>query len=343
MDELIRKMRQRQPPSWGDLRERRVLGRVEAEIPRRRRRRRVRVSAAISAVAAAAALAAFLVITSDRADRPERRLAAGASGGAKLRTFGIKLPDGSQAFVHDAGQIELKQNEAGALWVRQRRGTVRYEVRPRSRRAFVVQAGVARVRVVGTIFSVTLEREHVVVTVERGKVAVERGEQRALLGAGDKIRISSTKPTAPAPASQPAAVPVAGGKARHPRRRASPTLEELMSQVDAARKRGDLDRAARLIEQIIRSHAGDRRMAVVLFTQGRIDQARGRFRAAARAFGRCRSRFPGGSLAEDALAEQANALRAAGSKEQASAAARRYLSRYPGGIHRRRMREILRR
>jgi outer membrane protein assembly factor BamD (BamD/ComL family) len=81
---------------------------------------------------------------------------------------------------------------------------------------------------------------------------------------------------------------------------------------------------------------------VVLFTQGRIEQARGRFHAAALAFGRCWSRFPRGSLAEDALAEQAGALRAAGIQEQAAAAARQYLSRYPRGIHRRRMREILR-
>jgi len=343
MDELIRKMRQRRLPNWDDLRERRVLGRVEVEIPRRRRRRRVRAAAAISA-AAAAFLVAFVVITSDRTDRHERRLVAGVSDAAP-DTFSIELPDGSRAFVHDAGQIELEQNEEGALWVRQRRGTVRYKVRPRRRRAFVVQAGPARVRVMGTIFSVTLEREHVVVTVERGKVAVEQGEQRALLGAGDEIRVSSSKSSDSAPAaSQPAGAQVSRqDRGRRPARRTAPPLENLMGQVDAARRKGDLDRAARLIEQIIRSHVDDRRMAVVLFTQGRIEQARGRFRAAARAFGRCWTRFPRGSLAEDALAEQAGALRAAGSKELASAAAQRYLSRYPRGIHRQRMKEILRR
>jgi transmembrane sensor len=329
-------MRERQLPGWDDLRERRVLGRVEAEIPRRRRRqRRIRAAAAISAIAAAA-LVAFLVITSDRAEQREQRPAAGPSSIAS-----VQLPDGSQAFVHDAGQIAFKQRDDGALWVRQRRGTVRYRVRPRPRhRGFVVQAGPARVSVVGTIFSVSMEPGHVAVKVERGKVAVERGKRRALLGAGDEIRISSSEPAA----SPPSSAPVSGqtGRARPPERRSRPTLEALMGQVDAARRKGDLDRAARLVEQIIRNHAGDRRMAVVLFTQGRIEQARGRFRAAARAFGRCWTRFPGGSLAEDALAGQAGALRAAGSKERASAAARRYLSRFPRGIHRHRMKEILR-
>jgi transmembrane sensor len=343
MDELIRKMRERRLPGWDNLRERRVLDHVEAEIPRRRRHRRVRAAAALAAIAAAA-LVAFLVITFDGADQKEQRPAAGPSSIAS-----VQLPDGSQAFVHDARQIEFEQRDDGALWVRQRRGTVRYRVRPRPRRrGFVVQAGPARVRVVGTIFSVSMEPGHVAVKVERGRVAVERGKRRALLGAGDeiRIRISSSRPSEPAPAaSQPSSAPVSGHtrRARRPGRRTRPTLEALMDQVDAARRKGDLDRAARLIEQVIRNHAGDRRMAVVLFTQGRIEQARGRFRAAARAFGRCWTRFPRGSLAEDALAGQAGALRAAGSQERASAAARRYLSMYPRGIHRRRMKEILRR
>jgi transmembrane sensor len=88
---------------------------------------------------------------------------------------------------------------------------------------------------------------------------------------------------------------------------------------------------------MIASYPGDPRLASALFTLGRVERARGKHAAAAEAFARCHKVAPHGSLAEDALAEEAVSWRSAGDGARAKAAAQRYMKLHPGGAHAARM------
>jgi TolA-binding protein len=91
----------------------------------------------------------------------------------------------------------------------------------------------------------------------------------------------------------------------------------------------------------LQRHPDDTRAALAQFVLGRVQSAQGAHRDAARAFAACLAREPSGSLAEDALAELARAHSRAGERAEAVAAAQRYLSSYPRGVHQRAMRELV--
>ena len=80
-----------------------------------------------------------------------------------------------------------------------------------------------------------------------------------------------------------------------------------------------------------------RMVARALFTLGRVERSRGRHAAAAEAFARCYKVAPHGSLAEDAVAEEAASWKSAGDNARAKMAAKRYLDLHPAGAHAARM------
>lgn len=79
-------------------------------------------------------------------------------------------------------------------------------------------------------------------------------------------------------------------------------------------------------------HASDPRAPLAAFALGRVllDEL-GNPREAAEAFARAERLDPGGSLAEDALARQVEALSRAGESDAAHTAAQRYVERFPAG------------
>ena len=87
------------------------------------------------------------------------------------------------------------------------------------------------------------------------------------------------------------------------------------------------------------AHPHDPRAAAALFTLGRVEAARGRWQAAA-AFDCSATARAGGPLADDALAEGAQAWHAAGVVDRARADARAYLAAHPGGLHAPAMRRL---
>lgn len=117
-------------------------------------------------------------------------------------------------------------------------------------------------------------------------------------------------------------------------------VEDLLRRVDNARRSGNNSEAARMLRKIISGASKDPCVTTALFTLGRVETARGRHVAAARAFRRCRRMTPYGSLAEDALAAEAQALKAAGRSAAAQKVAQKYLRRYPQGTHVKKMRSI---
>jgi transmembrane sensor len=351
------------PVPWDEVRQRRVLARVEATVAARagERRRRRWLAGAVASVAAAAGL--VLALAWPRAGDPAHAVPglAGAPvddatdpGHAGLAASPsipwvawpeLRLPDRSVAQLRHGARVDVDVQQADLVRLRQHGGEVRYEVAPDRTRAFVVEAADVEVRVVGTIFTVALADDppRVTVAVERGLVAVVQGEREARLRAGDRLSLeldATATPDASATANDVVVVE-AGEPTSRPSRPSGPSVDALLADADAARAGGDLARAAAALSELVRRHGSDPRAYSAYFQLGKVERARGRHAAAAAAFVRCWKRSPRGPLAEDARAEAAESWHAAGREAEARAAAEGYLARHPGGTHHARMQSLL--
>ncbi len=364
------KLRSALEPAWSEVREQRLLGRIAEGRRQGAHRRRRRMLLATGAFVAAGVAAVTVV-----AVRHAGQLAA--SGAPRLT-----LADGSEATLTSDGNVQIEEQTAGRVRLRQRAGAARYVVRHDPAREFVVRADDVTVRVRGTIFSVALRADTVAVSVERGRVQINQtGTLGGFLGppattplglaqlrqrddhlrtrdlvAGESLSVPAHAPPNPPeaapelPAAAPAvAAPEAARAAPEPPRPAprwakpSPVnarAPDLLARADAARAAGQPEDAARSLQAFLAAHPRDPRAAAALFTLGRVETGRGRWQAAASAFDRSAAARAGGPLAEDALAEGAQAWHAAGVVDRARADARAYLAAHPGGLHAAAMRRL---
>ncbi|PZP94066.1 MAG: iron dicitrate transport regulator FecR [Variovorax paradoxus] len=113
----------------------------------------------------------------------------------------IALADGSQITLDTASAVRvawhLRSREAALL-----QGRARFDVAHDRLRAFTVDAGSARVRVLGTVFDVQRRQGEVRVSVLRGLVQVQGSGQPAqpwLLHPGERLRIVGATPAQPEP------------------------------------------------------------------------------------------------------------------------------------------------
>ncbi|MBK4998159.1 DUF4880 domain-containing protein [Pseudomonas sp. S31] len=108
-----------------------------------------------------------------------------ATGIAEQRE--VTLADGSQLTLDADSRLLVRYNsqERHLLLLR---GRAIFTVQRDSRRPFLVEAGLARVRVLGTRFVVERLPEQVQVSVERGRVQVDSDTAQALLEAGQVVR-----------------------------------------------------------------------------------------------------------------------------------------------------------
>lgn len=251
---------------------------------------------------------------------------------------------GSRVLIHDRARIEIENESAEEIAVRQDRGTVRYEVNPRARQQFTVRARGVEIAVLGTIFTVDTTPERVGVSVERGRVRIVGGRRSLELGPGEELAVRPVDEDVAAPgeiASPPPGLhprPAPSGS-RSPR--VVTSAADLLEQADEARTAGELTRSAERLQALIDTHPRDRRVPIALFSLGQVERARHRHAAAASAFFRCFERSGAGPLAEDALAEAAIAYAQAGQIERAGRQAEAYLARYPNGLHASRMRGLV--
>lgn len=119
------------------------------------------------------------------------------------------------------------------------------------------------------------------------------------------------------------------------------SAQDLMRAADAARLSGHPGRAVPYLERITRDHAADSRAPLAAFTLGRIYLSQlAQPARAARAFAVTRRLAPGGPLASDALAREAEAALACGERSRAAALAFEYLERYPEGKRRQAMQRL---
>lgn len=361
MNELLERARVEMQPAWDELREARVLARVqEARLPAASD-----WTASFKLALGAAALAAAgvgvvwklqsgvtgateatgaIAVPMATASRSESALAvpsnAAAAEPAKPSLWA--LADGSNAYLSAGAEVVAVEQSRQVVRLEQRLGSVRYEVRPDSDRRFTVLSHGVEVRVVGTAFSVAVEAGAVQVSVERGRVAVTNGAREVDLAAGESLRVARVEgtPTAPPTAIFPSP-PALSVENREGALRPAEAVAGLLEQADAARARGDQASAERAFATIVAQYPQDARAQSAAFSMGRLQRARGNFAGAAGTFKALRQKVPNGPLAEDASAEEANAWALAGQLTLSRSAAEQYIKRYPQGAHASRMQRLL--
>lgn len=269
----------------------------------------------------------------------------------------LRLKDGSRALALKAKtQLILIEDSSDRLRLGLEAGAARFEVEPQTPgRSFEVDAGVALVQVIGTIFEVEHQEGGVVVRVIEGTVRVNHHERQRVLRAGDVATfeaLAALKPVEPAP---PKEVKLRAGQGGKPAREwlslakagsfeqaaqhveQSPwavknSPEELMLAADALRYTGKHQAALGYLERVERDHAKDPRASRAAFTRGLILLKNlAKPKQAAAAFAAARAHAPKSALAQDALAREVEALARAQEKTLAQARAREYLRLYPEG------------
>jgi TolA-binding protein len=339
----------RESVEWDPVTERRVLQRVLGARRRPARSRPRRLLLATVAAAACVAVLSILYLNEELREVPVQRAITVPTRvvdeGPIEQPASLTFADGSIATMLGVAQVEIAEQSSALIALAQRSGRVRYEVAHDPFRDFVVRALDVEVRVVGTLFVVEVAGDAVTVAVEQGTVEVTRDRNGVRLIAGEELRLTTR-----ARARRDGRDSGAGDGVAAPRRPAvdragdpdpPPSFESLLRRADRARRLGNASVAAEALEQLARSYPRDGRIVSVLFTLGKVEASRGRHLHAARAFRRCWRAAPRGTLAEDALVEEAGSWRRVGRSEDARAAARRYLERFPAGPYAARMRDII--
>jgi transmembrane sensor len=332
-------------PPWDALRERRVLAKVVAQ------RRSPRAHGARWAIASAAMMAmALAVVIAVRSRSASSHMAPTPAASSQEST--MALADGSRAVLLREAAVQVEDQRADRVRIVQTYGVVRYEVRPDPSREFTVRARGTLVRVRGTAFTVTVNKDDVEVQVHRGHVEVDDGTRKRDLVTGESLSVPSLPATSEAGPSELEDVPppADNGNGNEPSTRGPdpvsnatpPSAYALQSMADSARLAGNNAQAAQALESLVALHPRDRRIPDALFTLGRVERARDRQAAAAQAFERCYSIAPDGPLAQDALAEAAASWSNSGADDTARTDANKYLKRWPSGSASARMQAIAR-
>ncbi len=301
------------------------------------------------------------------------------SAGAVATVSGqeVRFSDGSSVRLLDAAAaLDIGSASTTVVEVTLRAGSAQFAITPNPNRRFVVHAGAADVSVLGTQFEVTRDAERVRVEVNHGRVLVRYlGGSRLLtdgesnwfppaeLGEPTPVPSSSSTLPSPSPASSSPPLPKPAPEARPERRRfleqasrgeyadAYAAIErtpevvgddasDLLRAADAARYSGHPMEATRYLERVMREHAHESVAPLAAFTLGRIELSQlGQPARAADAFARAFDLAPSGSLAEDALAREAEAAGLAGQHDRARRAREQYLERFPQGRRAESMRE----
>lgn len=125
----------------------------------------------------------------------------------------LRLSDGSVLDIRSGAALETISNTGEAVELRALRGRVLFDVHPGGSRRWVVDAGLARIEVTGTVFVVDRAPRSVEVTVERGSVIVRSDRLQGgwrRLAAGESLEIRLPEEPEAEPAAEPAAEPDAG-------------------------------------------------------------------------------------------------------------------------------------
>ncbi len=179
--------------------------RVQAGL-HQRKRPLIRTPFALAFAGMAVALIALWGFWGYRNSHGALRLSSGqlpAALIAEATTRNVELSDGSRIQVAQQSRLEVVSNDGTTFVTALSRGSAHFEVNPKGKRRWIIEAGLTSVEVVGTRFTVTRDEHQVKVSVEKGLVlvrgaSVPGGRQR--LGAGQHL-VAPTTLEPPAKAS----------------------------------------------------------------------------------------------------------------------------------------------
>ncbi len=330
-------------PSWDDLRERRSMHATWARFQRSEGEsadaRWVTPRRMAIAFGALALVASVVVVARWQMVEP-----APAPAAALPRERTVAFADGSQATLVGEAGIRTVMDKSERVEVVQRVGKVSYKVRPNRKRDFVVRAGDVSVMVVGTQFSVELGESLAEVRVSEGKVRVVDNRRTTELTAGETLNLQAfhARTAADDSADESTEKSPAESESQKTARAAekpAPTAQELLEQADEARAAQNWNEAVRLLRTLLARHPATGNKSNVLFMLARAERNRGSHAEAAQIFGKCAAQ--GGTLASEALAEEAASWLKAGQRDRAVRAAERYVKRYPNGPHAKKMQNVI--
>ena len=317
-------------PSWTLSRQQQaiwgVAGRLQA---RRRNLRKLALGAALASV-----LLAVFGLRSLRSNAGSVSVASApaAPQSASVDASRWYLTDGSQIVIDGPSTVIQKTLDSRReVAFELTAGGAQFDVARRPERVFRVHAGPITVQVLGTKFAVQRREARSSVSVERGRVLVSWAGGSRELAAGEMGVF---------PPPNPMALP--SSEERSEARKAAPREEELeratgpselFARADRARAEGQPLRALAPLRAITDQFPSDPRAPMAAFTRGRLLlESLGRPREAATAFAQARRLGARGTLAEDALAREVDALRAASDLRSARERAELYRTLYPKGI-----------
>lgn len=330
------------------------------------RRRRTITKVVITAVLAATlgALGSWRLALAPEAPTTSSPEAWAKLGAAAAAGEPLLLPDGSTVQAEPGAELALLSLTPDRLHLTLGSGVVDFHVVPGGPRAWVIDAGLVEVQVIGTRFTVARSPDAVEVRVREGRVRVKGAQvpdgQRAL-GAGEGLRIPTvgTNPgsaapapgqsTAPVPVVEPTLVPPASerspARARgkpipaepdaepevvHETKAPAPSLDDWLAEAEAARGRGDNSIAAERWALALTHFPDAPSMSLIAFRLGRLRlEALGQPALAAEAFEQALSLGLPRALEEDAYARLVEAYAKAQDLARARDAKARYRTAFP--------------
>jgi TolA-binding protein len=306
---------------------------------------------ALAFAVAGAGTALLLVFALGGRTAPVRQVASQAA------PMTMALADGSQVDLRPHSDVRVVVERPSEVRLQVVRGGAHFDIRHHAGRRVEVAAAAIDVVVTGTAFTVDLPGDHdePQVAVERGEVEVWRRIPARLLArlhageawpqpvaappsppapsAADERSEPHAEPAALAPRPEaPANAPSAAAAARRP-----PALEprQLLEQANAARRSGDVQEAAALLEALRVRYPRDPRAALATFELGRLRlDALGDPQGAVTALKQSIALAPTGVFREDAEACLANAYARMRDRAHCAQARQDYLGHYPEGTHR---------
>lgn len=319
----------------------RVWERVEQAAARSRRRRVLVPVLAGSAVLVALGVGAVLQGTRARPLTPGVELLA------EEQPVRGRFSDGSTVELSGASAVRLLGDTPGEMRVGLARGAATFDVAKRPSRRFVIEAGIAEVRVIGTRFTVYRDEGRVQVSVQRGIVEVVQDGQVARITAGGtwqsrERREGVTPGRVPAVVAAPRASAERAAVVRHPSAALLPSKsvaresapEELFEGALAARREGRMEDAALGLEHLLRRYPSDSRAALAAFELGRLQMdALKDERSAAESLTLSLQLSPDAPFAEEALARLVRAYDGLGATASCLHSRDRYLAQYPDGAY----------
>jgi transmembrane sensor len=303
--------------------------------------------------ALAVALVVALVV---RARTPPAQL-AGMVVEASTGQAAIVVP-GAQVTLRDGARLRWDRIQADRVEATIERGAVTFDVQHDDARELVVHAAGVDVVDRGTRFVVDVEAGVVSVSVERGRVAIERsGATRVELSGGEAwtsgptspaiapsttalaTSTASTSPAVPAmPAASTAGAASEEGAPSEPKAAAveppAVTPQQLLQTANEARLAGRPKDAAVAFDTLRRHFRGDPRAGLAAFELGRLRlDSLGDPSGAAEALADAVRLAPSGPFREDADARLVEAYDRMHDRGRCVAARQSYLTRYPRGLH----------